>query len=314
MKPIVKIFCALLIMTITVVCVDIVFGYIANTIFTASSRTKVGYALKSDVSPELLFVGSSRASHHYDTPFINDSLGISAFNLGQDGRGLTYHDALLRAYLQHHTPNTVILELLPEDLSGQINNRVKALYPYIANSEEIKNVAINVDKDNKYLLISNLLRYNSECFQLSKNLFKYFNADSYGYIPLKSNSHQKRELEEKSVADDTTVNKIAKECLIDIITLCKKKNINLIVSFSPEYYIRSNENPIFAICDSMGIKVVDARRFRLNLPASEYFNDNFHLNDLGARAYTKYFMDLIMDDMRFDSLNYIEVDTTLVYN
>lgn len=294
-NQIIKIFIAILIILATVAGIDILFGKFADMLFIHSNISKFSYAINSQENPDIVIFGSSKAENHYDTPYINDSLKISAFNLGEPGRTLTYHEAAMASYLKKHSPKTVVLDLLPNDLTGEDNNRIKPLYPYIDEYPEIYQVAIKADKHNKFFLNSHLLRYNTEILEHIKKYRHPFSALSYGFTPLKSRNSLS-DLQEEIFSEGYKIDPVAKNCLIDIIELCKSKKVNFVVVYSPEFYIRNHELPITEICDSLGVKLIDERLFRSPVDPTEYFYDNRHLNKKGARAFTKRFMEHLAQD------------------
>lgn len=298
MKPITKILLACLIIFCTVIGIDFIFGAVVNKVFSKSNSTKFDYAMNTQENPELVIFGSSRAENHYDTPFINDSIGITSFNFGEPGRGLTYHDASISSYLLNHHPEMIVLDLLPDDLSGEINNRIKPLYAYIDQYPEIKDVAINVDPLNKYLLDSRLLRYNSEIFDHIKKLRHPYNPQTIGFTPLPTKNAYLNLAEKVYDKIEYEINPIAKQSLINIYNTCNKHNVKLVVAISPEYCIRNYEIPVITICDSLKIPVIDYRNIELNKEANKYFYDYRHLNSIGAWEYTRCFMqELKKEDM-----------------
>lgn len=292
MKQVPQIIIGFFIIVTTVLCTDVVFGVIADRIFIDRNLTQFEYLVNDPTNPDILFLGSSRAEAHYDTPFINDSLKISAINLGASGRGLTYHDAVMNVYLKHHKPHTIVLEIMPDALTGVINNRVKALYPYSVEYPEIKVIASEVDPMNDYFLRSNLLRYNSEIFELIKKHRHPYKSNSFGFIPITTTRNLYRDLKENVIDGEGRhkVDSVAKDCLVDMIEQCRQRKIELVVAYSPEFSIRNYKIPVTTICDSMGVRVIDARGFRSPNFPEEYFSDNRHLNKLGAREYTRWFM------------------------
>lgn len=64
---------------------------------------------------DILIFGSSRALHHYNPKIIEDSLGMSCYNVGSGGQNIYYHLALLEATLERYTPKIAILELMSID-------------------------------------------------------------------------------------------------------------------------------------------------------------------------------------------------------
>lgn len=298
-KQIYKILGALVVIAATVACIDVVFGKIVDRIFVDNAKiSKFDYSITTTDNPDLVFFGSSRAEAHYDTPFINDSLKISTFNFGESGRGITYHRAALSAYLQNHHPKTLVLELMPNALSGVLNNRIKSLYPYIDRVPSIKNIAEDVDPYNKYLLKSHLLRYNSDIFGLIKKHRHQFDVSTRGFLALTGGKKAVKNTEDKIIDNPTAyaVDLVAKQCLIDIVKMCREQNIELVVAYSPESCIRIYPIPATAVLDSLGVRLIDLRNFRSPNDPHEYFYDSYHLNSVGAREYTKHFMKILQQD------------------
>lgn len=299
LKQIYKIVGAILVMAITVAFFDVAFGIVADKIFVDNAKiSKFDYSISTNDNPNLVFFGSSRAESHYDTPFINDSLKISTFNFGESGRGITYHRAALSAYLQNHHPKMLILELMPNALSGELNNRVKPLYPYIDRIPAIKVVAEDVDPWNRYLLKSHLLRYNSDIFGLIKKYRHKFDTSTRGFFALTGGKNDIKNTEDKIIDSPTdyAVDPVAKQSLIDIVAMCREQNIELVVAYSPESYIRIYPIPATAVLDSLNVRLIDLRDFRSPNDPHEYFYDSYHLNSIGAREYTKHFMKILKQD------------------
>lgn len=300
MKELRRILASIILMSATVFVLDAAFGIIMNAFVLRKNSTKSQYVMNENIDADLLIVGSSRAKYHYDTPYITDSLKVSSFNTGQDGRSLTYHDIIIDSYLMHNKPKVIVLELLPEDLSGELNDRINILYPYISNNENIKKIAMDVDKDNAFLLESNFLRHNSQFIgevKSLKNPFRFANRGYDGLIPKKMIG-----LKETLNPVKTNVDSLALKSLKDIIMKCNGNNISLIVAISPELYTHDKESPIVEICRNYNVTCIDNRMWRLDMDPQDYFNDNWHMNRIGAREYTKYFMSQIQRYIEYDSI------------
>lgn len=270
-------------------CADIIFGRIIDRLYVDSDCTKFGYAINSSENPELIFVGSSRAQHHYDTPFINDSLHITALNLGEAGRGLTYSYAIIASYLQRHHPKVVILELLPDDLSGELNDRIKPLSPFVDSVNSISEAANMVDSKNLLLLNSHFLRYNSEIINVVKAIRHPYNNNNYGYIPLKEKKRTHRIARTHRVVNEK-IDSVALKSLFNIVNICKQNNVKLAVAFSPEYFMPYPPLHIFLIINQLDICLIDYRQYSPN-KTDEAFYDNYHLTGYGAREYTRFFIE-----------------------
>ena len=62
---------------------------------------------------EILILGSSRAHHHYDSPFLSDTLGIDVYNGGIDGNGVVLAYGILEMVLNRYKPKLVVFDVEP---------------------------------------------------------------------------------------------------------------------------------------------------------------------------------------------------------
>ena len=62
---------------------------------------------------DVLILGSSRARHHYDTPFLSDTLGLDVYNAGYDGNGVVLAVGILKMVLNRYCPKLVIFDVEP---------------------------------------------------------------------------------------------------------------------------------------------------------------------------------------------------------
>lgn len=289
MRQLIRIIVAISIILATLTCADVIFGRIIDRLYVDSGCTKFGYAINSSENPELIFIGSSRAQHHYDTPFINDSLHITAMNLGEAGRGLTYSNAIIASYLQRHHPKVVILELLPDDLSGELNDRIKPLFPFVDSEKSISETANIADSKNFLLLNSHFLRYNSEIINVVKAIRHPYSNKNYGFIPLKDKKHTQH-IERTHRVINEKIDSVALKSLFNIVKICKQNNVKLAVAFSPEYFMPYPPPCIFHIINQLDIHLIDYRHYSPD-KTDEAFYDNYHLTGYGAREYTRYFIE-----------------------
>lgn len=283
-----KILGSIFIIGIMLMGIDWVFGRVADHFFIGSRVSKVEYCMSGGVDADLVVLGSSRAHHHYDTKFITDSLHIQAFNAGFDGRGLTAHLCLLQAIYENATPRIVVLELLPDDLSGTLNNRVDLLKRYYRVNDEVRSVMNMVDSSNKLLTYFSLYRYNSELLKsVEEYMFPYTNADD-GYAPLDA-VYDENLVVTPQILDDR-VDPVALSCLEQIVELAEEHGTELVVVISPELFERVESSPVEEYCSIYGVPFIDNSalpEFRMH---TEWFNDAWHMNRTGARYYTELFI------------------------
>lgn len=298
MKTVFKILGAFAVIILTTVISDVVFGSVADVITQNKGLTKQSYIMAGQENYDVFFVGSSRAHRHYDTPFISDSLGLKSFNAGEDGRGLSYQYPLLSAYLNNRTPRLVVLEVSPE-ISGKWNERISMLYPLARKYNEITDVAQLIDRYNKYYLMSNLYRYNSNLTSEIRGIRNPFTIEKLGFDPLPVAKAPKGTFEDNSIRRyQSTIDTIECRILNDLISMCKSKNVTLVGIISPIYGKIERNNTVDSIFMSNGIMLIDNSSYRLPLEPNDYFKDATHLNVRGAREYTKYVMHQLCDSLQ----------------
>lgn len=199
MKTIIKILSAFAVVSATFIIIDIAFGKVLDYVTRNKGLTKQNYVMSGRDKYDLLFIGSSRSNHHYDTSYITDSLKLKSFNAGEDGRGLTYQYPELYAYLTCHTPDVIVLDVLP-NLDGEWKNRIAMLYPLANKYDIIIKTAEKVDLKNKYLLLSNLYRYNSNIpSELYGVRYPFKATENYGYVPISIKKSRVDTLKEDSI-------------------------------------------------------------------------------------------------------------------
>ena len=249
--------------------------------------------IDSKLKKEIIILGSSRGARDVIACQIEDSLGVSTYNLSYPGSNIEFHEFLLRTLLNfNNKPDIVILvvdeqtELLQD---STLKFRLDRLYPlvkydYIYN--EIKKYTYRksvsdlfaLSRLNKRNFDFKQLRFNSldtilPCgsmpvsFQKENYKFEYNNS-------LKE-YHKENELENKILAFERFQN------------LCLINDIKLIIVFPPNFGIHSPifENRIIELTKP-GVEhfIYDTINpiYKNNL----YYYDYGHLKNNGAKIFS----------------------------
>lgn len=263
---------------------------------------KTDYALNR-VDAQIVIVGSSRAAHHYDSRIIADSTSKTAYNVGRDGCFFSHNCCLINSILDRYTPEVLVWEFSPEYLYED-RGQITSLYPYYSKNSYVTNL-INEDVSwsEKVKLYSNIYRYNSllirilSRFSLSQAAFLDSNC---GFEPLSPKEHLvPLELTEKKSSDsddksyDNESYKRNVSRLSYIINRAKTMGVKLILVTSPIYAICHDSDELEllkSLCSSENILYLDNRGLYLDNPT--YFNDQTHMNSIGANQYTKSFVSM----------------------
>lgn len=274
---------------IIVVC-DVVIGrtmdYVVKNI-EVGGRGRDNYICDKSVDDILIF-GSSRAVHHYNSSMIEDSLGMSCYNCGDDGNGIILSYGRLSMIKERHQPKIVIHDVNPEfDVEVNDNSRYLGWLRSRYNRHEIATIFNDVDKKEKYKMLSGMYCNNSVFLQ---NLFTFFtgisnSAGIKGYRPLTGEMDEmmKKEEREKSYSVDKLKVRYIKKFIE------KSKGAKLYFVVSPIWYgmDSSNFSLIKEICDSMGVEFIDFSNNKKYVHNDEFFRDGAHLNEKGANEFTK---------------------------
>lgn len=247
---------------------------------------------------ELMILGSSRAAHHYVPQVFEDSLGLSCYNAGSDGMCIYYHYGVLASRIQRGCPpKMVILEIISTDAeisqsaTFSLDAALDRFAPHYGEFAEIDSLfALNGWKD-KVKLMSKTYKYNSKLVQTIKCNYIPWPEDR-GYEALTGVMHVD---DGEKIADVLTpvliepiIEKRKLKYLQKFIDDCKNNDIELVMCYSP-YYGQTVPKSIKMIEELASDNNVLFLNYGndIHFQKPEYFQDESHLNDTGAKEYSK---------------------------
>jgi hypothetical protein len=286
-----------LLLTIGAIIADRSIGTLLQHFYYRSNGGEQGrltYALDSATTP-VLVLGNSKALRHYASPIITDSLRLACYNTGRDKQGLFYSLAVLQAALHRYHPRIILLDLNPVGLvSSQSGlDELSALLPYYWQHPEIRPT---IDKRSRYERLktqSLLYCYNSLAVQIAYNYLahRHDTGSIAGYTPVYPSMrnppfspYNTRVINDPP--DTSLVN-----AFLQLITLARENGCRLTVIVSPTFFpppgtpstmIRTKQ-----LCDSLQVPLLDYSKSTAFLGNKTIFFDNQHLNDSGARTFTR---------------------------
>ena len=259
-------------------------GY--TTIFQQSStRGKIEYVYHASPQQyDVVFLGSSRANNHFVAPLFEEK-GIKTFNYGMSASHLFEASLLLKLMVER---KFVIKKLILETDMNLANETRDAgisaqFLPYLHDSQIIKN-HFSVEQDFWKLYYIPFYRYlafdakigfremNRSWRQVPTNYL-----DNLGYHPLggKKKGNMKNDIRKMKPLD----NRYYKE----IKAICKANNIELIALMTP---MCSNVKGMDYF-DKVKSKYPEIHNYEKAVEGDQYFSSCGHLNDEGARMFTK---------------------------
>jgi hypothetical protein len=259
------------------------------------------------IKSEIVVYGASRAWAHYDSRIMEDSLGMTVYNLGIDGHNFWLQYLRHSMLLKYNTkPKVIVLDLSTNTLAKR-----KDLYgpeqflPYMRNQPQVESTISSYD-GYKYLDFHiPLLRYYGKAESLARSLILFLlpshkkpdRIKGYLGMDLAWNSED-WERTKRSSQPSNTVNDPQTVKLFDsFLEECKVLDIKVIFVVSPEFiegqsYV-TNRKEIFSTFDSMSTKYnipfFDYSKESISYE-SEYFYNATHMNKNGAELFTKRFV------------------------
>jgi len=273
----------------------------------AGEYYRATYTIDSTKADILVF-GSSRASHHYVPEIFEEKLKMSIYNTGRDGNYLLYNYAAFLAVTKRYTPKLVIFDINPIELYYREADYegLSTLLPYYNDHPELKEIIELRGPFENYKLYSATYPFNSQLIyigigNLEVSKTKY--GSHKGYLPLYGK--MKSEPANNSLTETTgTIDTNKVNALTDISTYCKKNKIRLAFTYSPIF-----NNPTEGIASKIIADIAMANQDKYfnfsndsifdNHP--EYFKDNVHLNNDGAKIFSK-IISVNITNSKFDSI------------
>ena len=247
-----------------------------------------------EVNEDILIFGSSRAIHHYNPVIISDSLDMSCYNCGQDGNGAILNYGRYQLINQRHHPKILIYDVASgfDLLAGEDNHKYLKWLKAYYRREGIPEIFESVDDTEKYKMVSQLYRYNSNCIQiLTEYLHPMQNDGIKGFRP------NNGEMNTMKISRRDSTKK--KEYVYDSLKLSYlKRMINesedtkIVFAVSPcwDGADTTSFQPIKELCEEYELPFIDFSNSPKYVHHNEYFKDGTHLNARGADEFTRDFI------------------------
>ncbi len=249
--------------------------------------------IHDNIYEDIVMIGASRSHHHYVSSIIRDSLNMSVYNCGIQGSDNIYsHYMTLCLILERYSPKIICVELMFSDLEKQKNPYDKLSYfaPYFGYSNRADSLFKIGGWYWKYK-ISHLYRYNAKAVSnIAGLLVSRQGKDDKGYLPIKKTSTYLGKIKHlKNKRRNIDKHKLL--YLKRFSKLCQQNRCKLIFTISPH----------FSIVDSSYYSILKDFAYKEHIPLldyhtngyfhnnPEYFRDETHLNDNGARHFSSIF-------------------------
>ena len=274
---------------------------------TVSKFGALNRVMAGQVNAEILINGSSRALSHYDPRVLQNLTGRSAYNIGQNASQIDFELAFLKTYLEHNTkkPGLIIQNL---DLFSFETTKKGELYdpglyvPYMNDSDlydfirqkepdawktrylPLYGYAV---EDMRFTWVWGLLRCAG--VQGPEDYYEGFNPRRLTW---------NADFEHFQAGNQSGVSYLIEpegvKCLEELIGLCQKNGIQIILVYSPEYSemqkLETNRKEIMekfhGISEQFKVPFWDYSDSPISSERN-YFNNSEHLNGEGAEVFSQ---------------------------
>ena len=256
----------------------------------------------TDPSEDIFIYGSSRAMHGYDCSEFTKALGFSCFNNGKENSTILYHDLILNEMLKKHIPKIIILDFAPKELSwGEFENSrnvlANTILPYAIHDTTFANIAKQQFPQEYYKArLSWLYAYKSSLPSMI-NAKNSGDEDINGFRPLQGSKVKNTPMnydDEEEQPDSS-----AERAFDTFIKRIADKHIKLYVIQSPIFVKQYASSPSLDYAKSVlkkyNIPFWDYA-FDTAIYKHEYFYDNIHLNQEGAKLFSEKVAERIKQD------------------
>lgn len=241
---------------------------------------------------DILIFGSSRAVHHYNSQILEDSLGMSCYNCGEDGEGILLNYGRYMMVKKRHQPKIIIYDVAAGfDLLLGDNHEYLGWLKARYDNDCIRNIINDIDPLEKYKMMCSCYRYNSKIVQ---NLFVFLTGISSdtgikGYRPLKMKFNPMK-IKERTIQESYEYDSV-KTKYIELF-IKESKGAQLYFVKSPMWYASDSTHVsatqwLEEVCRRENIPFVDFSYDPKYVNNNDLFKDGTHLNSKGADEFTR---------------------------
>ena len=290
------IFIKLFILIFIIFICDEIFGIFMNYVI---NHIEVGGQAKDNyicnvAKEDIMIFGSSRAARHYNSQLLEDSLGMTCYNCGEDGNGIILAYGRLKMVNERKKPKIIIVDILPKfDVFKNDNHRYLGWLKPHYNRDGIPDIFEAIDKTERYKLKCNFYKYNSKFLQ---NIIVFLtglsaNTGIKGFRPIKEEFNPMKANE--MGIDTKEIDPLKVYFINQFIQLSKGAKIYFVISPVWNGMDSTYFEPIKKICDNNNIPFIDFSNSKKYCHNNKYFESGYHLNFRGADEFTKDLIDSI---------------------
>lgn len=257
---------------------------------------------------DVLIYGSSRARVHFDPRIFKNKLGISAYNMGIDGHNFVMQKARHDAILRNNAPPKLIVLSVDYFTLNKRDDLFNAdqFLPYILQPEirEVTRHYEGLDVYDYYLPMARYIGRQGLVLEGFRSMMgrKLMSHETFdGFVPqfLQWDNKLEEMIKEKK-AYETVVEEQYLKLLRDFLIDCRKKGINVLMVYAPEYikgqqFVQGRKNMMAVfnrLSSEFKVPFWDFSTDSLSKDKGLFYNA-LHLNADGANLFTSKFVRML---------------------
>lgn len=270
---------------------DICIGYACDYIFRNFKESTIAYDRYifqyNDHPSEIFITGASKSTHHYIPSIIEDSLGMTCYNGGQDGQNVGYQYLAIEKAFQNGPIKCVILDLSAAQLGEEWSSRVDYQKVFYKDNTSAKKYVDEVMGNKAPVMKINSVRYNSRLIDVAGGIMLGQYSDK-GYVELPYTGDEvKLSVNETTEQSNFVPSPLSLSYLDKIVDMCSDNNCRLILCYSPavvedESFTSFLEN----YCTEKNVPFWNYCSWEVTMSDRTCFKDGVHMNSKGALLYT----------------------------
>lgn len=272
-------------------------SYMRDQVYSGQAVGKFNYFNKIKNEKDVLFLGSSRTSRHFDV----NRIASNSFNIGMDGTKLAYSATIFQS-LPKNKKQTIIYQIDPEYAIDSTYNGsdVKALLPFYHENSVIRESFKKLKINNPFIHVLYSGLYNGKVLGIIFNFKKKNNEfeELNGYQPNFIDENQQKNLKieiQKELQNKIdckkyySINLIYRSFLSDIKNFAEENHKKVIFVTTPRYhdFCQGDNVALKKIMDSLKLTYIDDTNYFGDNSSFEYWKDSGHMSDKGAKEYSK---------------------------
>jgi hypothetical protein len=282
---------------------DFGLGMVVRAVFFTQKSGKFYrmYRSFSNANADIFIFGSSRSNHHYHPEILKKEMGLTSYNVGAQGQQILFQTTVQKIVLNRVKPRLIILDVSPDWMyeSSEAYDNLNELRPFYFRFSDIIGPVLTLrSRFQKLWLNSVVYQYNSTIVHIIYYRVKP-QLDLDGYVPLLHEMTTKDYVTQ--IAADSVKFSSRKPKIFDPVYVnalksflknAKSKNVKVVMVYSPDFgLIKTGGNSsairINDIGREMGVPVIDYTLDPYFRNKPEFFNDIRHLNDEGAKEFSR---------------------------